>query len=106
MVVLMIALALPTVMAFADDARCEVTRNNALNYENNAYGLYLYLGEDDGRFGVGGNGHSMWDCNNFATVYIDGKLACNIMDLRVVPPISKKTVTISWRFIGITCTSG
>lgn len=93
MVVLMIALALPTVMAFADDAQCKVTRNNALNYENNAYGLLLYLGEDDGRAVVAGNGYSMWDYNNFATVYIDGKLACNIMDLMCQSDLLKSSST-------------
>ena len=68
--------------AMADGPYCNVVRNDNLNYQNVAYELRLYLGEDSGHGDdASASGCSMWSVNDFAKIYVDGKLACNIMDM-------------------------
>ena len=79
--VIVIMMIVPSV-AMADEAKCRVNRDNNLNYQTFAYGLDLYIGEDykhgdDDK----ATGCSMWDVNDYAKIYIDGTLACNIMDM-------------------------
>ena len=78
----MVVMVVIPLAAMADGPYYELTLNDNLNYQNVAYEFRLYLGEDSGHGEDGSaSGCSMWSVNDFAKIYIDGTLACNIMDM-------------------------